>query len=65
MLKVYQVFKQNITSARSIADAPGIGRTKVNDILNRLQILGFIERNIDWAVTGYLLIAFLQELCYY
>ncbi len=46
MLKVYQVWSvQGLTSARAIADATGIGRTKVNDLLNRLQVLGFIERN--------------------
>ena len=44
MLKVYQAFKQNMTSARTIADTTGIGRTKVNDLLNRLQLLGFIDR---------------------
>ncbi len=46
MLKVYQIWSvQGLTSARAIADATGIGRTKVNDLLNRLQVLGFIERN--------------------
>ncbi len=38
MLKVYQVLSaQNLTSARSIADATGIGRTKVNELLNQLS----------------------------
>jgi hypothetical protein len=37
----------NTTSSRVIADATGIGRTKVNDLLNRLQLLGFIERSLD------------------
>jgi len=46
MLKVYQAWSvQGLTSARAIADATGIGRTKVNDLLNRLQVLGFIERS--------------------
>ncbi len=46
MLKVYQAWSvQGLTSARAIADATGIGRTKVNDLMNRLQILGFIERS--------------------
>src|SRR5260370_20718570 len=45
MLKAYQAFNdQGLTSARAIADATGIGRTKVNDLLNRLQLLGFIDR---------------------
>jgi hypothetical protein len=48
MLKVYQASKSmNTTSSRGIADATGIGRTKVNDLLNRLKLLGFIERNLD------------------
>ncbi len=45
ILKVYQTWSvQGLTSARAIADATGIGRTKVNDLLNRLQLLGFIDR---------------------
>jgi len=45
MLKVYQVWSvQGLTSARAIADATGIGKTKVNELLNRLHSLGYIER---------------------
>ncbi len=45
MLKVYQTWSvQCLTSIRSIADATGIGRTKVNELLNQLHALGYIER---------------------
>jgi DNA-binding MarR family transcriptional regulator len=45
MLKVYQTWSvQGLTSIRSIADATGIGRTKVNELLNQLNALGYIER---------------------